>query len=139
LEPLTPQNARRIWDEVLAAMGDMTAENASRYSRVATTAPNTLEVTFSAKYTSSKSFCERPERLRELEQALAEAIGAPVRITFRVETTQSAPAARSKPRQSQRELIRQKASNPLVRHASELFDAHVTRVDPPPNPPPKAD
>jgi DNA polymerase-3 subunit gamma/tau len=137
-ERLTPENARRVWDETLAAMGDMTAENASRYSRVAVTAPNALEVTFSGKYTSSKTFCERPERVRQLEQALAEATGGPVRLIFSVETTKSAPAKQPKPRQTQRELIRQKASNPLVRHAMELFDAHVTRVDPPRDPPPDA-
>ena len=135
---LTPENARRIWDETLAAMGDMTAENASRYSRVAVAGPNNLEVTFSGQYTSSKTFCERPERVRQLEQALAEATGGPVRLVFSVETTKSAPAKQPKPRQSQRELIRQTAANPLVRHAMELFDAHVTRVDPPPDPPPDA-
>lgn len=130
---LTPENARRIWDETLAAMGDMTAENASRYSRVAVAAPGRLEVIFSGQYTSSKTFCERPERVRQLEQALAEATGGTVRLVFRVEATKSAPARQEKPRMSQRELIRHSSSNPLVRHAMELFDAHVTRVDPPPD------
>jgi DNA polymerase-3 subunit gamma/tau len=133
-EPLSQENARRMWDETLAAMGDMTAENASRYTGVAISAPNTLEITFSAKYTSSKTFCERPERARQLEQAMTEAVGSPVQLVFKVQTPDSTSPTRPKPRQSQRELMREKAANPMVRKAMELFDGHVTRVDVPRDP-----
>jgi DNA polymerase-3 subunit gamma/tau len=136
---LTEKNARRIWDEVLAGMGDMTAEFASRYSRIAISAPNTLEITFSSKYTSSKSFCERPDRLRQLEEAVKAAVGGPVRLVFQLEAAPAAAPDRSPVRQSQRDLVRQAASNPIVRQAMELFDAHVNRVDPPRNPPPDAE
>lgn len=131
VQPLSEKNARKIWDETLAAMGDMTAECASRYSRLAISAPNTLEITFSAKYTSSKAFCDRPERRQQLEAALLNATGSPMRIVFQVDQADTPSVERPKARQSHRELIREASSNPLVQQALELFDAHVTRVDPP--------
>jgi DNA polymerase-3 subunit gamma/tau len=132
---LTDQNARQIWDETLTSMGDMTAESAARYSRIAISAPNTLEVTFSKSYTAAKAFCERPEKQRQLEQALSEAVGSQVRLTFQLEQTAESSGGRSKPRPSQRELIRETSGKPLVRDAMELFDAHINRVDLPRKPP----
>jgi hypothetical protein len=48
----------------------MTADHARAAAEIAIRAPNQLAVIFSAKYNFSKAFCERPDRLAKLEEAV---------------------------------------------------------------------
>ena len=84
-----------------------------------------------AKYTSCKAFCERPEQLAKLEAALGEVAAGPIKVEFELlkEEQVATPAARRGPGNRQR--LAEKAEHPLVRRASELFDARLVRIEEP--------
>jgi DNA polymerase III subunit gamma/tau len=130
-QPLTAETVSTVWRAVLADFSGLLQENASRCESVAFRVPNRLAVTFQAKYTSCKAFCERPDQLSKIEAALAEATGTNVKIDFLLlEDDQSAgPAARRSVAQRQR--LAEKADHPLIRRASELFDAQLLRIEEP--------
>jgi DNA polymerase-3 subunit gamma/tau len=131
---LTAESAPQVWTQALALVSDMVREYASTYDRVAISAPNRLVVSFRATYTFHKSYCERPEVLARLEQALTAVAGQTVRVEFRViddGPEAKAVAAEAKPSPiSSRQRLQEKAQHPLVRRAMELFDATPVRVEP---------
>lgn len=130
-----PENASQIWSETLARLSGMLADHAREAECRATSAPNRLALHFPAAYTFSKSFCERPEHLSKLERALAEVAGQSIRLEFVL----AEPAAATEPKAaavvrraaSPSERLQEKAENPLVRRAMELFAARPVRVDEP--------
>ncbi|MBI3838116.1 MAG: DNA polymerase III subunit gamma/tau [Planctomycetia bacterium] len=131
VQPLTSETVLAIWQEVLADFSGLLEENASRCESVAFRVPNRLVVTFQAKYTSCKAFCERPEVLSKIEAALAEATGTNVKIDFVLleDETPSGLAARRP--MAHRQRLAAKAEHPLVRRARELFDAQLVRIEEP--------
>ena len=129
--PLTSETVSAIWQEVLSDLAGLVEENASRCQSVAFSVPNRLAVTFPAKYTSCKAFCERPEVLAKLESALSEAIGSHVKIDLLVlEDDQPAGPAARRP-MAHRQRLTEKAEHPLVRRASDLFGASLVRIEEP--------
>ncbi len=128
---LTDETLEAIWKETLANLSDLLAENAALCESVAIRAPNRLVVTFRAKYTSCKAFCERPEQLAKLEAALGEVAAGPIKVEFELlkEEQVATPATRRGPGNRQR--LAEKAEHPLVRRASELFDARLVRIEEP--------
>jgi len=141
--PLTAESAREIWDQTLADLGGVTADSASYCASVspqasassnasaAISAPNTLVVSFPAKYTSHKSYCERPEQRARLEEALGAATGMPVKLEFRTLPDDSPSQAAGRPVVSPRQRMREASEHPMVRQAMELFDGEVIRVEEP--------
>jgi DNA polymerase-3 subunit gamma/tau len=130
--PLTADTVDRVWRQVLDQMGDLTADNAAFAESVAISGPNRLAVSFAAKYDSCKAFCERPERAATLEQALSQALGQPIRLEFRaLPEAPAADAMEAAPRRpvSQRSRLVEKAQNPLVKRAEELFKATPVAVE----------
>ncbi|MCH8046739.1 MAG: DNA polymerase III subunit gamma/tau [Planctomycetes bacterium] len=130
--PFTPENVDSIWSQALEQLSEMAAQQARQCQSVAISAPNRLVVTFPAEYTFSKQQCERPEQAARLMRAVAQVVGTPVKIDFAV----AEPAASEQPKAaparapSQRELISERADQPMVRRAVELFDAEIIRVAP---------
>ena len=114
-------------------MGGMTAGYAEKYHTVAISAPNRLVVTFASKYTPSKTFCERPERLAEIEQAIAAVVGGVAKVSFQVTQQVDEPERPEpqKPAVSSRQRMRDVSTHPMVQQAAELFGAEVTRLDEP--------
>jgi len=135
VEPLTAETASKLWDRVLSNLGDMTADQASRYDRAAISAPNRLVIFFSAKYTACKSYCERPEKRDQLEKALSSAAGTRVHLEFRLLQDETSGPAEQRPSTSPRQRAQEMTSRPMVRQAMELFDAQVVRVEEPRKPP----
>ncbi len=129
--PLTDETAVGAWKPALASLSDLLAENASFCESVAFRAPNRLVVTFRAKYTSCKAFCERPKQISKLENALAEITGTTVKVDFAVlaDEKSSDPAPPRPP--SNRQRMAEKSEHPMVRKASELFDAQLVRIEEP--------
>jgi DNA polymerase-3 subunit gamma/tau len=126
---MSDEAATQLWRKALDELNDMTADFARRFQSVASSAPNRLVVHFAPKYNSSKTYCERPERQKRLEQALAKVCGGTVRVELRVRegaTDPSQPARRVVPL---RQRIRETHSHPLVQQAVKLFGAEVSSVD----------
>jgi DNA polymerase-3 subunit gamma/tau len=118
-----------IWRQAVSSLGGVFCDVAADVQTVEMAGKNGLVVSFASAY--SCSFCQRPERLVELERAVANVVGDKIRLEFRHESPPPRPS-RDRPRGvSMRELVRQSYEQPLVRQAVELFDAEVTRVQPP--------
>ncbi len=128
--PLTVETAAAVWNQALAGMSDMLGDLARQADSVALAGAGRLAVTFRAKYTSCKSYCRAPAQLAQLESALAAVAGQRVSVEFRCIDGGPAesPAAKA-PSAAKRRA--DKAEHPLVRRASELFDARLVRVDEP--------
>jgi DNA polymerase-3 subunit gamma/tau len=128
--PLTSESVTSVWQQALAGMNDIVADQAAFCDRVTLAAPGRLVVSFKPKYGAFKQFCERPEQVSKLQRAVEGVSGEKVRIEFTlldepVEATPTAPVRQV----SSRQLIAEKSQHPLVRRAIELFDATPIRVD----------
>jgi len=130
---LNSETVSQVWRQVLDDLGDMTADFAGRASSVAISAPNTLVVSFPARYTSHKSFCEDPQRRSRLEQAIQRVTGQKVAFQFEITGDSGGVEEAKAPVRSQRELRREVEEHPLVKEAAELFDGQVVRVEEPRN------
>ena len=91
-----------------------------------------MVATFARKYNFGKQFCERPENLAKLQQALGEAVGRPVKLllaTSDVDLTPPAPHVDIRKPAPARQRLNEKADHPWVKRAAELFDARVVWMD----------
>ena len=133
--PIGSVDAAQIWSETLARLSGMLADHARVAECRATSAPNRLAILFPAAYTFSKSFCERPEHLSKLERALAETAGQAIRLEFLLTDAPAEGEAKTVPAvrrsSSPNERLQEKAENPMVRRAMELFAARPVRVEEP--------
>jgi DNA polymerase-3 subunit gamma/tau len=128
---LRADTADAVWREALRGLSGLLAENASLAESVALADSGRLVATFRAKYTSCRAFCERAEQLASLERARAGVTGAPVKVQFLIVPDEpSAAAARRVVPQRQR--MAEKAEHPMIRRATELFDARLMRIEEPP-------
>ena len=117
-------------------MGDMVADQAGLYERVAISAPNRLVVSFRRKYTSCKTSCERPEQTAKLQAALEAVTGQKIGLSFELldELLDGAPEAEATAQPTKRpasgaDKLRQARQHPMVHKTVELFDAQIMRVD----------
>jgi DNA polymerase-3 subunit gamma/tau len=130
---LPPPDAEQLWSQVLSELGDMLGEMARFAAQVAIPAPNRLVASFPEKYTSCKTYCERPENVAKLEQALARSAGGRMRVEFGLlpdqpDSGETKPARRTVT--PQQRLLEAK-EHPLVRRAVELFGGFPTKVEEP--------
>ena len=131
-------SAADLWKATIERLEGVAADYAAQFeavqfsrggANIANSAPNRLVVTFPAMYTSSKSFCQRPERHSEMERILGEVAGKKLKLEFTVRED-TAHAAPPKPVVSARVRERQVAQHEFVSRASELFSASITSVSP---------
>lgn len=116
------------WSEVTAELDGMLADCVGHAERIATCAPKKVVVTFPSRYNSSKMYCERPERRRELELAIERVAGHRASVEFGLsgepERKVAPAAAAANTRQRQREL----AAHPWVQSACQIFGAEVREL-----------
>jgi len=123
-------SAQIVWQQAIAQLSDLLAENASHAERIVFRGPDRLAAEFPAKYNLCKTFCGHPEQLKQLEQAVAAATGRAIAIELSSSADQpTAVPVRHSPAAAQRKRMVEAAEHPVVRRACELFQAHVTRVD----------
>jgi hypothetical protein len=128
------------WQAALSGVGGLLAENARsatvawRKSKDATAAPNQVVATFTRQYNFGKQFCERPENLAKLQQALGEALGHPAALLLassEADSTPPAPHVEMRKPTPSRQRLNEKAEHPWVKRATELFDARVVWIEEP--------
>ena len=125
---------RRVWEAALATVENLTADNARAASEVAIRAPNQLAVIFGTKYNFSKSFCERPDRVGQLQEAVSAVAGHPIRLIFELAVapaTIGGPRRVVSPRQRKAEIEAEICRRPLVERAVQLFGATVEVMEKP--------
>jgi hypothetical protein len=127
---LTSENAASVWQQALDGMSDLVADQAALADGVTLAGERRLVVRFPRKYNSCKLFCERPEQSATLARRLRELTGNAIQLEFAVDESSSevAPAPRSA---SPRARTAERAQDPFVRRAMELFGASSIRVDEP--------
>ncbi len=130
---LTDETLPAVWKEALANLSDLLAENAALCESIAIRVPNHLVVTFRTKYTSCKTFCERPEQLAKLEAALADVASGPIKVEFDLLADEGATEVAGRRGVPHRQRLAEKAEHPMIRRAEELFDARLVRVEEPGN------
>ncbi|MCA9196124.1 MAG: DNA polymerase III subunit gamma/tau [Planctomycetales bacterium] len=126
---LSADTVGEVWKEALTIIEDMTADFAGHASRVAISAPNRLVAEFPGVYTSSKAFCEKPERRSQLQDAVSRVAGVDVQIDFTVSAEMGEKKAIAKPSVSAQEQKRRITAHPFVERAIEIFAGEVVRVD----------
>jgi hypothetical protein len=127
----TSPDVDALWKKALDELGDMTADFARRAERIRLTEPNRLVASFQAAYSLHKEYCERPDRRAKLEAALTKAIGRPVRLDLELVPGDTQVDSRPVPVQTNRQRMQERQRVPLVRHAIEMFDGEVLRIDEP--------
>jgi DNA polymerase III subunit gamma/tau len=129
---LSDDNAESVWRQALSTVREMVADNAAMCDSVSCPAPDRLVARFRPQYNSCKLFCERPEQHARLQRALAEVVGGGVRLQFELIEEPPGESRQGDERPiPPRQLKAEKARHPLVRKASELFDAVPFRVETP--------
>jgi DNA polymerase-3 subunit gamma/tau len=131
---LSDENATEIWTASLSRLSGMVVDQAKSFERASAPESSRLVISFKPVYAFAKSVCERPENLGRLQKALAEVVGQPVRLEFRLHEVEpaagDAPAAPARTVSPHQRLL-EVAKHPLVLRASELFGAQPLRVDEP--------
>jgi len=128
---LTDETAASVWKETLANLSDLLAENAALCESVQVAGPGRLVLVFRAKYNSCSTFCQRPEQLARIEAAACQAAGGTVKVSFVTLGDEPAAAAPAQRKAPHRQRMAEKAEHPLVRRATELFDATLVRIEEP--------
>ncbi|MBL9081325.1 MAG: hypothetical protein JNK76_05935 [Planctomycetales bacterium] len=121
---------QNLWGNVLEGIQDMLADRAAIAEGASFQPPNKVVVAFAKRNRIHKDFCERPEQLGRLTQALSEAAGAPLKLEFTLVDDPAEPAQKAAPRgAAKQEKLREKVQQPFVRKAIELFDARPVEVE----------
>lgn len=136
---LAPETVGVLWQTALTGLeGDLIHDWAVKASGVAISAPNRLVVTFPQQYNFHKRCCEQPEKLAELERAVSQAAGMPVRLEFALQAgevgggpPQGRPVAAKGPATSPRQLLAEKSTHPFVQHVAEVLGAVAVKAEPP--------
>lgn len=127
---LSPAEVQNLWGNVLEGIQDMLADRAAIAEGASFQPPNKVVVAFAKRNRIHKDFCERPEQLGRLTQALSEAAGAPLKLEFTLVDDPAEPAQKAAPRgAAKQEKLREKVQQPFVRKAIELFDARPVEVE----------
>jgi hypothetical protein len=127
---LSPAEVQNLWGNVLEGIQDMLADRAAIAEGASFQPPNKVVVAFAKRNRIHKDFCERPEQLGRLTQALSEAAGAALKLEFTLVDDPAEPTQKAAPRgAAKQEKLREKVQQPFVRKAIELFDARPVEVD----------
>lgn len=125
-----------LWQQALDRVEDTTRDHARRVhtTRLATplaiSGPKQLVASFPAKYTSSKSLCEKPDRIEKLAQALSEVAGENWTVRFEISSAAGETAAgEANSAVPRRDLVAEMSRHPLVKKAVDLFGSRVVRVE----------
>lgn len=138
---LTEATAMEVWRAALEQITGMAADQARRFDRLSVPAPGRLLVSFRPQYEFSKKYCENTEQVAKFEKALTTVTGSPVRVEFALSKSGGAAPMQEPEATSPQKLLFEKAQNPLVKHAVEVFGARPTAVLKArrPAPPPESD
>src|SRR5262249_36863020 len=117
---------------ISANINDVLRDHLKAVSDAAISGPNQLELIFPSRYNFSKTYCERPESLRRLEEVTSAIAGKPIRLQFRVvDEAESAPQ-KTDQNGKQNKTLRNSSEpdDPFVQQAKSIFDATIIKVEP---------
>jgi len=139
--PLRAGCEQDILSQLVDMNSDMLKQHLQGVCQLAISGPNCLVLVFSADYTFSKQYCERPDVLKRLQRNVMELTGAEVRIELRLQATvgedsgeesaagQSAAGAAAQASDGAAAQASDGDQDPFVRQAAELFGAKIAKVE----------
>ena len=120
---LVPANLKSIWAQSVSALGGLTSQMASSFTKIELADGDQVVVTFGDRYTQDE--CNKPERRNVLESALRKIVGRSVKLDLRVDEAQLASSQSAKPHMTRMQMQRQVEQHPFVKSAIEIFQAEV--------------
>ncbi len=133
--PLTI-SAADLWTQVLVEMKDVLRSQAKVASRTVFIGPAKLEVTFPRRYNFGKSYCEKPDTLRRIEEIACRIAGQPVKLSLVLSEDEPAADSSQVPAEAGRIGAKnnRRAYNPeeddFVFNVMNVFGAQVVKVEP---------
>ncbi len=136
--PLTPQTINQLWQQVLALVGPMLANDLKKVSSLAISGPNTLVIRFPTGYNRSEYHHLDSTRIARMEAALSKTTGQPCSLRLEAEAgdpvatipggprTPDPEAGLSRGKRQRAEAVQQ----PLVARAMDLLGAQIIQMDP---------
>ena len=120
----------QLWSQVLSSIQDVTRDHARSAAGVAIIGPNKLEISFPASYHFSKTFCEQPKTLAQLETIVSKLTGKAVLISLRLLAAEPAEslAETSPPVETPTETDLSTIDDPFVEQAKAVFGGTVVKV-----------
>lgn len=127
-----PENSARIWARVVPETSDMLQSAVKSVSSTAIFAPNRLELTLPPRYHLGKTYLEKPDAQRRLQQIVARLTGVEPGITvvLSTEPVADAESAVAGPGSRQPKRVFKPEEDELVCSVVEVFAAQVVRIDP---------
>lgn len=68
--PLTADNVEEIWAQLLRGIGSLLRSDLEKAGIPAIFGPNTLVIRFPARYNQAREYCQKPDPIERIEQAL---------------------------------------------------------------------
>jgi DNA polymerase-3 subunit gamma/tau len=133
--PLSEETLPRVWQEVLAQAGRMTASRAEKANPPAISGPNTLVLRFDSRYNAEREYCSEPTRVQRIEESLRKVTGTAWQL--RIESDGSgaataparAVAEATTPQPRSRSKRAEAVQDPLLKRAVDVLGAQVVRMD----------
>jgi DNA polymerase-3 subunit gamma/tau len=135
---LNEHSLAEIWREVLKQVSPMLGGNLQK-ATPAISGPNTLVLRFPGEYNHQKEFCQEPERLGRVEEAVSKIIKS--RCQVRVESAggkataaaEAQPAAAPQPKpaaNNDKRKARERVQQiPLLKSAMDVLDAQIVNIE----------
>jgi len=133
--PLTPDNASKVWQEILRQIGPMLASDLSKAVLPAIPAPNTLVIRFPMSYNAAREHCQQPANMARVEEMLSRITGQACKVRIEsiggdVGPGNDSVAEPAENVQSRYRRLRTDAmQEPLVKRAMEVLGAQLVDVD----------
>ncbi len=134
---LTAETLPQIWPQIMRAVGTLLASYLEKGGLPAIIAPNSLVLRFSGGYNQTREYCQAPERLARVEEALrkltgkawvfrVEAAPGTEAVAAELEQNEGSAAPPARPRRNYRE---EAEKEPVIKRAIDVLGAQLIRVE----------
>jgi DNA polymerase-3 subunit gamma/tau len=124
----------QFWPQIVATVGPMLGSELRKAGTPAISGPNTLVFRFPAGYNQAREYCESPEQLARVEEAIRRITGKPWMVRIEADAGRAVPTPQGEPTNGtparpKRGPKEEAEKVPLVKRAVELLGATIQRVD----------
>jgi DNA polymerase-3 subunit gamma/tau len=132
--PLNEATWPHFWPQIAANIGTMLGSELRKAGTPAITGPNSLVFRFPAGYNQAREYCESPEQLARVEEAIRKVTGNPWTVRVESDANRTGPGPGGEPVngvpvRSKRGAKEEAEKVPLVKRAVEMLGATIQRVD----------
>ena len=123
----------QFWTQLVANVPDTLKSHLQKSSRQAISGPNLLELVFPKSYLFSKSYCERPDPLKKLNEIASQLAQSEINCRFKIDEKTESKVP--KPTQTTAVQVERRSAtsldkDPYVQEAVNIFGGQVVEVRP---------